>query len=106
MRRSLICASFAAVIASISCGSDGPQGRRYDGPPSLTIASSGARVDFDLRRFRMTIATADGRAVLATSAEDPTPDDPTKAFGEIGATHRETELRPTVIEGYDHASPT
>ncbi|MFI5387984.1 MAG: hypothetical protein ACHQ50_17900, partial [Fimbriimonadales bacterium] len=76
MRRTVSIASACLVVlACVSCG-DESSSSSHDGSPSLTIASTGARVTFDLRRFAMTIATPAGRAVLATSADPPSPDDP------------------------------
>ncbi len=106
MRRTVSIASAClAVLACVSCG-DESSSSSHDASSSLTIASTGARVTFDLQHFAMTIATPAGRAVLATSADPPSPDDPLRAFGAVGATHRETALRPSIIEGYDHATPT
>ena len=100
-----------AMFIPVSCCCDNdapPSGRaRYDGPPTLTIGSSDAQVTFDLSdRFAMHIASSDGRLLLDSSNDDPSPNDLSKAYGEIGATHRDTELKPSIIEGFDHAVPT
>ncbi len=97
------------VPVSCCCGDDSPtpSRARYDGPSPITIASHDAQVTFDLSdRFKMHVASADGRILFDSSDEDPSPNDATKAYGEIGATHRDIEFKPSFIEGFDHVTPT
>ncbi len=108
LRRALAPVVFVA-FATASCGDEpAPSGRgRYDGPSPVIIGSSDVTVAIDLRQFAMTVKAADGRTVLKTFAGDRTvAGDDRGAYGAIGATKREREIRPSLVEGYDHVSLT
>lgn len=99
----------SASTALPACGDDASPAaaEAYDGPDTITIASSEARVTFTLRPFGMRVARPDGRTVLAAFDGDRSVDgDAAGAYGALGATHRETELATPLIEGYDHARAT
>ncbi|HTK05300.1 MAG TPA: TIM-barrel domain-containing protein [Candidatus Eisenbacteria bacterium] len=95
--------------ALFACGSDPPAAERdhYTGPDTLTIASTDVRVVLSTRGYGMRIEHPDGRVVLETFAGDrAVAGDVNGAYGSVGATHRDTELRPSLVEGFDHAVPT
>ncbi|HTM69247.1 MAG TPA: TIM-barrel domain-containing protein [Candidatus Binatia bacterium] len=112
MRRTVPClialaCAFAPALSA--CGSDAAPEvpDEYDGPETVTIASTDVRVTLTLRRFGMRIERADGRPVLETfDGLRAVANDAGGAFGTLAATHRETELRPSLVEGFDHAAPT
>lgn len=112
MRRSAFTALAIAAAAAptlSACGSDPAPvvPDAYDGPETMTIASTDVRVTLSLRRFGMRIDRADGRTVLETfDGARPVQGDAAGAFGTLAATHRETALQPSLVEGFDHASPT
>jgi len=95
--------------ALFACGSDPPAAERdpYQGPDTVTVASSDVRVVLSLRGFGMRIEHPDGRVVLETFRGDrEVAGDENGAYGVIGATHRVTAMRPSLVEGFDHAAPT
>ncbi len=80
----------------------------YDGPSSLTLVSDQVTVDFELDHFRMRVLrTTDGSTILETPRDElPDGKDKVHAYGPIGFTHRDTQLKSSFIEGYDHAIPS
>jgi alpha-glucosidase (family GH31 glycosyl hydrolase) len=80
-------------------------------PDTLTLGSTDAKVILMLRpHFGMTVAKADGSAVLRTLADDHVVNgDALGAYVPLGATHRDTEIvKPLLdgLEGFDHAEAT
>lgn len=104
---------FVAVVAAVAfafstaCGGHDPPALHDDGPDAITVGSGEITVTLSARPFGLRIMRADGSVVLEQFSGDRTVvGDALGAYGTLGATHRDTAIAPTLIEGYDHAAPT
>ncbi len=85
--------------------SDGSPAEAETTPPAdpIVLTSTEATVTIRTATFGVTIANAAGQVVLQTVGPDPQiPGDTNGAYGPLGATHRELEITPPIIEGFDH----
>ena len=94
--------------ASSASGTGAGGGRAtYDGPSPLTITNDDVVVTLRLDRFGMRIANKAGQVLLDTFDDDSkVAGDDVKAYGALGATHRDTQFNVSVIEGWDHVVQT
>ena len=83
----------------------------YSGASRIVLGHGGTQVTLRTNPFGMRINDRGGRTVIDTLDAAPTaPDDPSGAFGSLGATHRNVTINPPVLDlfadGWDHVTIT